>query len=95
VALVGHHVGGPEPSGPRPPPHEMIGQPFGERRMGYVQAETRRGWGLGGSPEGDRRGRSLAAARREGPMVGPAQRSRSCWSYCEAPTSRASAAAMA
>jgi len=57
---------------PDPPPHEMIGQPFGKRRMGYVQATTRRGCGLGGSPEGDRRGRSLAAGRH-GPMVGPAE----------------------
>ena len=52
-----------------PPPPEMIGQPFGEGRMGYVQAETRRGWGLGGSPEGDRRGLSLVDARWEGPLV--------------------------
>ena len=37
--------------------------------MGYVQAETRRGWGLGGSPEGDRRGLSLVGARWEGPLV--------------------------
>ena len=36
------------------------------RRMGYVQAETRRGWGLGGSPKGDRRGLSLADARGTG-----------------------------
>ena len=56
-----------------PARHEMIGQPFGARRMGYVQTETRRGWGLGGSPEGDRRGLSLADARREGPVVGAAQ----------------------
>ncbi len=35
--------------------------------MGYVQTETRRGWGLGGSPEGDRRGLSLADARH-GPV---------------------------
>jgi hypothetical protein len=55
-----------------PPPHEMIGQPFGARRMGYVQTETRRGWGLGGSPKGDRRGLSLADARH-GPVVGAAQ----------------------
>ena len=40
--------------------------------MGYVQTETRRGWGLGGSPEGDRRGLSLADARH-GPVVGAAQ----------------------
>jgi len=41
--------------------------------MGHVQAETRRGWGLGGSPEGDWRGLSLVDARREGPMVGSPQ----------------------
>ena len=51
----------------------MIGQPFGKERMGYVQAETRRGWGLGGSPEGDRRGLSLVAARWERPMVRSSQ----------------------
>jgi hypothetical protein len=33
--------------------------------MGYVQTETKRGWDLGGSPKGDRRGLSLANARRD------------------------------
>jgi hypothetical protein len=41
--------------------------------MGYVQTETRRGWGLGGSPEGDRRGLSLAEPRRHGAVVGETQ----------------------
>ena len=46
-----------------PARHEFFGQPSARRRMSYVQAETRRGWGLGGSPEGDRRGLSLVGAR--------------------------------
>ena len=56
-----------------PPPHEFLGQPFGERRMRHVQAEAVRGWGLGGSPEGDRRGLSLAGAPRDRPVVGASQ----------------------
>src|SRR5204862_282087 len=53
--------------GHRPPPHELIGQPIGERRMGYVHTETRRGWGLGGSPAGDREG---SAQREDSPPGG-------------------------
>ncbi len=34
--------------------------------MSYVPGKTARGWGLGGSPEGDRRGLSLVGARRHG-----------------------------
>jgi hypothetical protein len=34
--------------------------------MGYVQTETRRSWGLGGSPAGDQRGLSLAEPQRHG-----------------------------
>ena len=40
--------------------------------MSYVPGKTARGWGLGGSPEGDRRGLSLVGARRHGAVVGAA-----------------------
>jgi len=47
-------------------PHDFFGQPFARGRMSHVQGNTQREWGLGGSPEGDRRGLSLATARRHG-----------------------------
>ena len=49
-----------------PAPHDFFGQPSASRRMSYVPGKTARGWGLGGSPEGDRRGLSLVGARRHG-----------------------------
>ena len=50
-------------------PHDFFGQPSARRRMRYVQGNTARGWGLGGSPEGDWRGLSLVGARRHGAVV--------------------------
>ncbi len=41
--------------------------------MSYVPGKTARSWGLGGSPEGDRRGLSLVGARRHGAVVGAAE----------------------
>ena len=41
--------------------------------MSYVPGKTARGWGLGGSPEGDLRGLSLVGARRHGAVVGAAE----------------------
>ena len=56
-----------------PAPHDFFGQPSASRRMSYVPGKTARGWGLGGSPEGDRRGLSLVGARRHGAVVGAAE----------------------
>ena len=42
--------------------HEFFGQPSARRRTSHVQRKTTRGWGVGGSPQGDRRGLSLVGA---------------------------------